>query len=152
MHTQYLIFCHPRWPSVSCRGFETVTYMLKGITEHEDFCGHRWDDNSNPPISHTNRPFSQVVKPSGRHLGHPGRKYNALRENGPSTMALRLTLQTAINEEPSNLLRNLQLYPLTRCFLTPCWISALSPSSGPWSPSNLADLISDQTSILEALN
>lgn len=23
------------------RGFETVTYMLKGIMEHEDFCGHR---------------------------------------------------------------------------------------------------------------
>ncbi len=24
------------------RGFETVTYMLKGIMEHEDFCGHRY--------------------------------------------------------------------------------------------------------------
>lgn len=28
-----------RYPSF--RGFETVTYMLKGTVEHEDFCGHR---------------------------------------------------------------------------------------------------------------
>lgn len=24
------------------RGFETVTYMLQGTIEHEDFCGHRY--------------------------------------------------------------------------------------------------------------
>ncbi|CAM9627156.1 unnamed protein product [Scytosiphon promiscuus] len=29
------------FPDHPHRGFETVTYMLKGIMEHEDFCGHR---------------------------------------------------------------------------------------------------------------
>ncbi|CAM9790899.1 unnamed protein product, partial [Hapterophycus canaliculatus] len=29
------------FPDHPHRGFETVTYMLKGVMEHEDFCGHR---------------------------------------------------------------------------------------------------------------
>ncbi|CAM9175324.1 unnamed protein product [Discosporangium mesarthrocarpum] len=29
------------FPDHPHRGFETVTYMLKGYVEHEDFCGHR---------------------------------------------------------------------------------------------------------------
>lgn len=29
------------FPDHPHRGFETVTYMLKGTFEHEDFCGHR---------------------------------------------------------------------------------------------------------------
>lgn len=34
-------FCLPGFPDHPHRGFETVTYILKGSVEHEDFCGHR---------------------------------------------------------------------------------------------------------------
>ena len=29
------------FPDHPHRGFETVTYLLSGAIEHEDFCGHR---------------------------------------------------------------------------------------------------------------
>ena len=36
-----MYFFHTGFPDHPHRGFETVTYVLEGAIEHEDFCGHR---------------------------------------------------------------------------------------------------------------
>lgn len=50
--------------SVLDRGFETVTYMLKGIMEHEDFCGHRYRHTKSAShlFLHTHLSCQAVVK------------------------------------------------------------------------------------------